>query len=713
MALDFYEERKWKKAWGFIFAQNAKKETEKKEKSNKINDLYKKCYSLYMAINQNHNASELLLYNINDRLDDYLKKNLNNDIENLSKDLYNWKKQIKDIETEIKGGIKIDDINEKKLSDIFSLIKSLINIQEEKIKIIYNNRNSNIQHIDPRNINDMTNLLKQSKQLNNVDNQNYIILSNKSDMNYNENNYNLKNIIDQINEEYNGNMINIEKVNIHNSNIIKGYNSPNQKNAQKSLKTIGNDSNNNSDIDMEIEDNINNELDPVNLFLDLSDGASHKNIVDYFKNNTNFGSCFSMPIFDLQKLMSNNYNLNKLEFDKKNIYYKMFPAIDNNENKISYEKIINEDTQLNINIFELTTRYDNLTPLQKLVIIYGIFTTGNNSSIIGFILNSYYPTRCIIYNIDEMNYITQKILDEIEIYYESNYTNSNNEIINFNNKKNYLGSTQILEIESVFNMHKFNEFQYINSIKIFMTCKNNDEYARYYIFKNIKNRVQKKNNKFNIYSKKISIQTSIFLMNIITHNPYIINDRIKKIIIKKIITYIKELCKVIKDIKNNNKSKFNYFIGKAINNTHKQINDINYEEIKENKNKPLNKKNILKSLREYRNEFKTYSIKQYKEEINEKNNIKSNIDNKLDKYSKTNILDVINKFSEYNINKEWKSLKNVWYQNNNRLSPLFKGNEPNTDYKNNYNNNILNKYNLNEKEEFIEFGSILNLNINQ
>ena len=43
---------------------------------------------------------------------------------------------------------------------------------------------------------------------------------------------------------------------------------------------------------MEIEENINNELDPAHLFLDLPDGVSHKNIVDYFKNKTNFGSCF-------------------------------------------------------------------------------------------------------------------------------------------------------------------------------------------------------------------------------------------------------------------------------------------------------------------------------------------------------------------------------------------------------------------------------------
>ena len=715
LALDFYEERKWKKACGFIIAQNAKKENEKKEKDNKIKYLFKKCYSLYMAINQNLNASELLLHNNNDRLDEYLHTNLNNDINKLIQDLYNWKKQIKDIETEIKEYIKIDDINEKKFIDIFSMINSLIDIQEDKIRKICDNKNSRLLLIAPRNLSHFTNSLNQSNQLNNISNQNYITLSNNSDINYNENYYNLK-IIDKINKEFNGNMINNEKVNFNNSDKFKGNISSN--NEQKSLEIIGNNSNNNNIIEMDIEDNINNELNSSSLFLDISDGISHKNLVEYLKNKTNFEICFSMPIFDLQKLMSHHYNLNKMEFDKKNIYFKMFPVIDNDENRISYKKIINEkDSKLKINIFEQITGYANLTPLQKLVIIYGIFTTGNNPTIIGFLLNSYIPTRCIIYNVDEMKFIAQNILDEIEIHYESNFTNANSEIINFQNKNSYyLGSTQKVEIESSFNMYKYNEFEYIDTIKRIMTCKNNDNDVCYYMFKNSKNRVPKtKNNNYNIYNKNISIQTSIFLIDIIIHNPNIINERIKRILLKKIINYLKKLCEVIKDIKDNNKSKYNYFTSKAISNNHKEINDINYEETKENKKKRLNKANILKSLREHKNKFKSYSIKQFKEKINKKKNIKTNIDNKLDKNTKTSFVDVINKYSEYNINKEWKSLKNIWYQNNNRLNPLFKVNESYEDYKinRNCNGNILNKKNLNEKEDTIKFCSILNLNINQ
>jgi hypothetical protein len=250
-----------------------------------------------------------------------------------------------------------------------------------------------------------------------------------------------------------------------------------------------------------------------------------------------------------------------------------------------------------------------------------------------------------------------------------------------------------------------------------MKCKNNNKKNLYYYFDKRNNISPKlKNKKFNIYNKKISIQSSIFLMDIIMHNPYIVNERIKKILLKKIINYLKELCEVIKDIKNNNKSKFNYFTGKTVEICYKQINDINYKEINDNKNKQLNKNNILKSLREHKNEFKTYSIKKYKEEINKKNNIEINMDDKLGKNIGINILDKFIRYSKYNINKEWKSMKNVWNQNNNRLNPLFKVNETNSDSKSNNNCNndkILYKYNIIEKEETIEFDSILNLNTNQ
>lgn len=199
------------------------------------------------------------------------------------------------------------------------------------------------------------------------------------------------------------------------------------------------------------------------------------------------------------------------------------------------------------------------------------------------------------------------------------------------------------------------------------------------------------------------------------HNPYILNKQIKKIFLKSVINYLIQLCKTIKDIKedNINKSKFNYFTGIIIKNNQKKVNDINYKEIKENKKKQLNKNNILKALRDNKNEFKTYSIKKYKEKL-KTNNIKINYN--VENNSKIKILEIVNKYSDYNFKNEWKSMKNFWYQNNNKLNPFFKFRNPNTDViKNKSENNfyILNKYNKGGKDETIEFGSIINLKINQ
>ena len=741
LALDFYEERKWKKACGYILAQNAEKENEKKYKNDKINILYNKCYSLYIAINQYYNISEQLVYNNNDRLNYYLHTNINNNVENMIKDILYWKKYIKDIETDIKSCLNVDMINNNKLCDVFSSVKNIINIQEQKIKNII----SNLHHIDPECLKYYTNLLKQSNDINQKENKNYIIIENNSEINYNEINLNLKVIKKQIDEEINQDMLKVEKINISNSNKTKEDNlSKNDINKSLIKSNIGNERKNisssflysysNKGSDQKIffsnkekvkvyDENINNEINPTNLVLEASNGITYRNIDDYFKKNSNIGCCFSMPIFDFNKLMNSKYNLNNLEFDKKNIYFKLFPTIENNENKLIYKKLINglepeynNNTKKNNTNYEQTTRCINLTPLQKLTILYGIFTTGNNPYLVNFILNAYFPTRCIIYNIDEINYITKKMADEIGIEYESNFVNIKYEIFNFDKRNNhYLGSTQTSGIASVFNMYEYSEFEYNKTILIFVNKqkKNYNNLIGYIkTLINYKKRAkQKNNNSFNINNKRISVQKSILLTNVITHNPYIINKHIKKIFLKKVINYLKELCKTITEIKKNNKSKFNYFTGLPNKGNQRQINDINYKEIKQNKNKRLNlnKNNILKTLKAHRNEFITYSIKKYKGEIYKKN--KQNIN--MEK-TKINILDITNKYSEYNINKEWNSKKDIWYQNNSRLNPIFKfNNDINSDLKKN--NNYYNYYRLNkyEKEEKIEFQPILNLKINQ
>ena len=141
--------------------------------------------------------------------------------------------------------------------------------------------------------------------------------------------------------------------------------------------------------------------------------------------------------------------------------------------------------------------------------------------------------------------------------------------------------------------------------------------------------------------------------------------------LSELISYLKRLCEKIKEFQKNNKSKFNYFTGEEMSNNTRQINDLNYKEIIENKNKTLNKNDVLKQLREHKNEFKTYSIKEMKQKL-----IKKEINNKEEDV-KAKILNVINTYSEYNIKNEWESMRKVWYQNNQRFNPIFKFNDKN------------------------------------
>ena len=137
---------------------------------------------------------------------------------------------------------------------------------------------------------------------------------------------------------------------------------------------------------------------------------------------------------------------------------------------------------------------------------------------------------------------------------------------------------------------------------------------------------------------------------------------------------------------------------------------MNYEEIKINKSKKLNKDSVLNQIRNNKNKFKTYSIRKYKEGITKKSNI-----NNLNTNINNNINNILNKFSEYNIKNNWDNMKDEWYQNNPKLNYIFKLNGISNN-ENNMNDDFESVFNTNNMEvenDKIKFWSILNLKINQ
>ena len=730
--MDFHEERKWKKACAIINAYNIKKHIEKKEKSIKANILYKKFYSLYLTINYNYNILDRYSPNKNDKLDYYLFNNIYNNTREITDQLYKWKKKLTEYETELKLNIKMDNTNLNKFTDIINYIKKNINIQEEKKNEIFKYINNiNIYNYLPDNLSDYSKLLKYTCSLNTMRNDETIILGEDFYINNNEINLNLKSLFKGMDEDD----LSKDIISIGELNFSKQSNSftNNNKNNNKILfyTEMKKSSLSSQNIyKLENEEKLFSKINPMELVFSFDGDIEPKNIFDHFKNkyNYNIDEFCILPIIDINKIGSFQYDLNDRKYDKKNSYYNIFPDIENDKNNLEYKNLIDEllnnKSKQNNAYFEEITRYNNLTMLQKLVVLYGIFTTGNNPYIINFILNAYYPTSCTLYSIDEMNFITEKILKEIGIKYNSNYTNIKSDIFNIDKDNQfYFGSSQFVEIEPVFYQYECSEFEFYNTIKklSYINDKDNniEEYYKIYL-KNKKN--DEYNSKFDINNKNVSVQKHILLSNVLTNNPYIENKQIKKNFFKNYINYLKELCKTINKIKKENKSKYNYFTGEVDENNQRQKNDINYEEIKINKNKKLNKVDVLNQIRNNKNKFKTYSIRKYKEGMSKKiniNNINANTSTNTNLNKKENLNEnidsILNKFSEYNIKNNWDNMKDEWYQNNMKLNYIFKLNNisNNENDKNDDFESVFNSNNQEGKDDKIKFCSILNLKINQ
>ena len=602
-----------------------------------------------------------------------------NEYENMKEELSNWKKQIENLENrlnKLKSKIHLEGENIQIFFDIFDLIKSIINNQEEKIKEMQMSKKN--EELKIESLSDIANLLKGTNNMISRENKNATIIADKSNINYNKVNNNISKLMKKVIEQFNKQIISVGDVNITKSKLIKQNNVSNNK--EENI--------NNMDIEEEEEEMalmVNKGLNPAKLLLNIQEEMSQDVLIKNIKAFLDIDNCYLLPMYNYNKLLNSKIDLNSVNYDPSNAFFKVFPFVENDEKKFSAKKLITglEQTNNNINkkknneIFEKTARYEHFTPLQKLIILYGIFASGNNPSLVNCILNMYSPTHCVMYNNDEMNYICNKICEEVGIEYEQNFTNiKDDEIFNFNkNEKFFLNNSQKLDIESSLFMTEFHDFKYNDTIREIYKIKEDkkgEEYAK--IFHEIKNKDQfKLNSEFNIKNKNISLQKSINLIKILTNNSYIKNSEIKKKFLNEILLYLKSFCKKIKQFQDNNKSKYNYFTGEKFLENKRKINDMNYPEIIQNKKKKLDKNTVLNLLKENKNKIKynckSYSIKEIKKEIikKEENNEEISV--------KYRILNVINSYTQDNIKKEWEKNRKEWYQNNQRFNPIYKVNE--------------------------------------
>ena len=706
---------------------------EEKKKKKEIDALLQKCYSIYFSINHGNNTSEFSEDNKNIGINNYLKPYFSNEKENLEMELKNWKKQIKELENKLKS-IQSEGINTNGFLDIFSLIKSIINNQEEKLKEMKLAHNKNKLNSDAgvgvSSLSDFANKLKDlTHPPKGKESKNNTIIADYSNINYNKVDNNRIQIIKQVIEELNTQVLNLEETkftnlnkknknsqNDNNDNNNKNSSYPKEKTATNFLQP--NNIVNDEEMKDDFESKLNNGLNPSKLILNIEDEINQDNLVQRLQENLEINKCYILPQYNLTKLLSTTFDKNSIEYEDKNVYYNIFPAIEKDECKISCKKLIDGlDSQMSIiqndpkklPTFEkdFSDRYQKLTPLQKLIILNGIFAYGNNPYLINYLLNMYLPTHCIIFPVEEMSYICRKVLEEMGINYESTLYDFKDDFLCFNTDNQFqLTTTQKVDIESAIYISEYTDFEYNNTIRKIFELKddnNKDEFNK--IFLNIKNKDQYKLScNFNLKTKNLKTK-GINFFNVVTKNSYITDQNIKSNFLSKIKDYFKQLCQKIKEFQFKNKSNYNYFTGEQVFKDHRQINDMNYPEIIANKNKKLNKNDVLEQLENYKG---IVSIKKYKEQMIHKEN--------EPKEAKASILSVINTYHEDNIKSEWDNMKKVWYQNNQRFNYIFKLSDK-IDYPkktivipNQQCENDMNRNNSNEQEDLMHNISMIKTN---
>ena len=235
--MDFHEERKRLKSFAFFYAKNASvKVNEEKTKKNDIDILYKNCYTLYSSINQENNLSEFSEENKN-TFNNLLMPNNFNEYENMKEELSNWKKQIENLENrlnKLKSKIQLEGENIQIFFDIFDLIKSIINNQEEKIKEMQMSKKN--EELKIESLSDIANLLKGSNNMISRENKNATIIADKSNINYNKVNSNISKLMKKVIEQFNKQIISVGDVNITKSKIIKEDNNILNNNEENNME---------------------------------------------------------------------------------------------------------------------------------------------------------------------------------------------------------------------------------------------------------------------------------------------------------------------------------------------------------------------------------------------------------------------------------------------------------------------------------------------
>ena len=141
LALDFFEERKWKKSLLCNLSKQCTSKIKKEKSNTKCNELYKKCLCLYRSLLLNNNFQNIKLGYMttpkeNYDLNNYIKKTV--DLDYINNIVIKWKETIKKINYKLEKLLGEKSYkNAKHFIKTITLMEDMIKLHEEKTKLTF------------------------------------------------------------------------------------------------------------------------------------------------------------------------------------------------------------------------------------------------------------------------------------------------------------------------------------------------------------------------------------------------------------------------------------------------------------------------------------------------------------------------------------------------------------------------------------------------
>jgi hypothetical protein len=670
MSVEFYEEFKWKKALSHSISTKNSFMHKKRIKNKRLDRLYEACINFSLNPSGSESASSSSSFQMP-------KYPLTQNPEYLLNKMTGWKNELAELKEKLFRKFKESKLKKaEKLIKVIKSIQDLLERQESLSKQRKKEEEKMHQETGPLNLSEFeykietipiheTNLFSEYAENLNKD--------------YFQSLQQLNDLIKAISNEVNL-AINDEHTTYHIDSLIPSQqtthkktmtslintttsSSSNEPNTTQALTLLNNNNNNKkehfhqspNDIEMETIENI----DFDRLF--FTDGELSKSIQDFqklFSKFYNTDKIEMLPNYNYSKMLGSSYDCIQLN-NQSNIKYKnLFPPVYYEddlfsktkklfENEIEWYKKKHLHSKKN---FEANVEYEKFTSLQKTVFLWAISLYGTNPYVINSIINMFAFTKNIDYEVDEINYITERLLHEIHVdLYGSNFNLLQPKMFD----KVNLNIEAPVHIASTSNFH-YNQIlkQYvngsINNIKIIPAEPKCSVY-------------------FGSVLKDNSIANQSKPISFLNGNPLFKNAKMKQRMYEGIKKQIISICTKVEMLSGNNLSEYDYY---NMNKTKRQknednkyrVNDLNdYPQIKEMKGKKLTKEDLMKEFSASENSVDNMSC------VHEHEKWLESI-----KPVPSKVLEIVSFFAQDTIKKGWDNMRDPWYQNNWLLNPKYK-----------------------------------------